>query len=42
MHFQVCADFDFTLTKFWVNGERAASCHKTIEDCALLPDSYHE
>ena len=38
---QVVADFDYTLTKFWLDGVRAASCHATIENCNLLPDAYH-
>ena len=36
------ADFDFTLTKFSLNGKRGCSCHKIIEDCGLLDKSYHQ
>ena len=35
-------DFDFTLTKFSnKKNQRLASCHKVIEDCGLLSDTYH-
>ena len=34
-------DFDFTLTKFSLQGKRGCSCHKIIEDCGLLDKSYH-
>ena len=36
------ADFDFTLTKFFLNGKRGCSCHKIIEDCGLLDKTYHQ
>ena len=35
-------DWDFTMTHFFLDGRRACSCHKAIEDCDLLPASYHE
>ena len=38
---KVITDFDFTLTKFWLNGKRGASTHKVLEDCGLLSPSYH-
>jgi HAD superfamily hydrolase (TIGR01544 family) len=38
---RVVSDFDFTMSKFLVNGKRGASCHKVIEDCGLLPEEYH-
>jgi HAD superfamily hydrolase (TIGR01544 family) len=37
----VVTDFDFTLSQFMLNGARGSSCHKVIEDCGLLQDSYH-
>ena len=37
----IVTDFDFTLTKFHLNGQRGASCHKVIEDCGLLNEDYH-
>jgi len=30
------------MTHFFLDGRRACSCHKAIEDCDLLPASYHE
>lgn len=38
---RVVSDFDFTMSKFLVDGRRGASCHKVIEDCGLLPADYH-
>lgn len=38
---QVVSDFDFTISKFLVNGSRGASCHRIIEDCGLLSEDYH-
>ncbi|GBG26307.1 7-methylguanosine phosphate-specific 5'-nucleotidase [Hondaea fermentalgiana] len=38
---RVVIDFDYTMTTFWVGEERGYSCHRTIEECGLLPDSYH-
>jgi cytosolic 5'-nucleotidase 3 len=38
----VVSDFDFTISKFMLNGNRAASCHKVIEDCGLLSPEYHD
>eukprot|EP01038_Epipyxis_sp_PR26KG_P011448 gene11448-15336_t len=35
-------DFDFTLSKFHMNGQRGASCHGVIEQCGLLGQKYHE
>lgn len=35
------ADFDFTMTKFWLNGRRGNSCHQVIGDCGLLSEEYH-
>jgi len=37
----VVTDFDFTLSRFMLNGARGSSCHKVIEDCGLLRDDYH-
>ncbi len=37
----IVSDFDFTMTQFWLNGKRGASCHKVIEDCGLLTEDYH-
>ena len=39
---QLLLDWDFTCTHFTLLGRRACSCHKTIEDCDLLPQPYHE
>lgn len=40
---QIVTDFDFTLTKFYqANMGRAFSCHKCIEDCGYLSESYHD
>lgn len=36
------ADFDFTLTKFWVNGRRGSSCHMVVSDSGLFSEEYHE
>lgn len=37
----IVSDFDFTLSKFFrTDGSRGYSCHKVMEDCALLPQSY--
>lgn len=38
---RIVSDFDFTMTKFYLNGKRGASCHKVIEDCGLLSEDYH-
>uniref|UniRef100_A0A7S2RNM4 5'-nucleotidase n=1 Tax=Mucochytrium quahogii TaxID=96639 RepID=A0A7S2RNM4_9STRA len=41
-HLRVVIDFDYTMTTFWdENGNRGHSCHAVLEDCGLLPDSYH-
>lgn len=37
----IVSDFDFTISKFKINGARGASCHKIIEDCGLLHTDYH-
>ncbi|XP_046444083.1 cytosolic 5'-nucleotidase 3-like [Daphnia pulex] len=37
---QVIADFDFTLTKFHVDGVRKLSCHGVVENYSKLPDHY--
>jgi len=37
------ADFDSTITTFWFDREKKRpgfSCHRTIEDCEMLPDEY--
>ncbi|TFJ86232.1 hypothetical protein NSK_002440 [Nannochloropsis salina CCMP1776] len=39
---QLLFDWDFTLTHFFLDGRRACSCHKAIEDCDLLSAAYHE
>jgi cytosolic 5'-nucleotidase 3 len=39
---QVVSDFDFTISKFNVNGSRGASCHRILEDCGLLSHDYHQ
>ncbi|CAM9219930.1 unnamed protein product [Laminaria digitata] len=39
---QVIADFDFTMTKFWVNGRRGHSCHQVIGESGLLSEEFHE
>jgi len=36
------ADFDFTMTKFWVKGRRGDSCHAVIDQSGLLAESFHE
>lgn len=36
------ADFDFTMTKFWVNGRRGDSCHAVIDQSGLLGESFHD
>eukprot|EP00049_Salpingoeca_infusionum_P026731 m.27595 g.27595 ORF g.27595 m.27595 type:complete len:279 (+) comp8948_c0_seq1:217-1053(+) len=42
-HFQVIADFDFTLTRFRLDdGERSNSCHAAIETCACMSKEYQE
>jgi len=38
----VVSDFDFTISKFYMNGVRGASCHKVIEDCGLMAKQYHD
>jgi 5'-nucleotidase len=38
---RVVSDFDFTMSKFLMNGKRGASCHRVIEDCGLLSPDYH-
>ena len=38
----VVADFDFTLTKFMLNGQRAYSCHRVLEECGKLGSDYHD
>lgn len=38
----IVSDFDFTISKFYMNGVRGASCHKVIEDCGLLAKEYHD
>lgn len=37
----IVSDFDFTISKFLIDGQRGASCHKIIEDCGLLHHEYH-
>eukprot|EP00752_Nemacystus_decipiens_P010952 g9733.t1 len=39
---QIISDFDFTMTKFWVNGRRGESCHAVIDESGLLAESFHE
>eukprot|EP00903_Cladosiphon_okamuranus_P010506 g9937.t1 len=39
---QIISDFDFTMTKFWVNGRRGDSCHAVIDNSGLLAESFHE
>jgi len=34
------ADFDATLTKYWVNGKKGFSCHRVAENCTSLPNWY--
>lgn len=36
------ADFDFTMTKFWVNDRRGDSCHAVIDESGLLAEGFHE
>ncbi|CAM9271226.1 unnamed protein product [Pylaiella littoralis] len=38
---QIISDFDFTLTKFWVNGRRGDSCHAVIDGSDLLAEDFH-
>lgn len=38
---QVISDFDMTLTKFRVNGERGMSSHGIIEHSHMLDEQYH-
>ncbi|XP_065887230.1 cytosolic 5'-nucleotidase 3-like [Dysidea avara] len=38
--FQVVADFDMTLTKYYVNGGRGCTCHAIAEDAGELPPSF--
>lgn len=35
------ADFDRTLTKFWVNGRMGYSCHMVIAESDLFSQEYH-
>jgi len=37
----VVTDFDYTLSKFWINGLRGSCCHKIMEDCGLLTDDIY-
>lgn len=37
----LATDFDFTMTKFWVNGRRGASCHMVISESGLLSEEFH-
>ena len=39
----IVTDFDFTLTKHSATkgGARLCSCHKVLEDCGLLSETYH-
>ena len=37
----VITDFDYTLSKFWINGHRGSCCHKIMEDCGLLSDDIY-
>jgi 5'-nucleotidase len=39
---QVISDFDMTLSKFWVNGERGMTTHAILETNTVLPLSYRE
>ncbi|CAB1098541.1 unnamed protein product [Ectocarpus sp. CCAP 1310/34] len=39
---QIISDFDFTLTKFWVNGKRGDSCHAVIDGSGLLGEGFHK
>ncbi|XP_074509140.1 cytosolic 5'-nucleotidase 3 isoform X2 [Sebastes fasciatus] len=39
---QIITDFDMTLSKFAVNGERCPSCHHIIENCNLIAEDCKE
>ncbi|XP_078344697.1 cytosolic 5'-nucleotidase 3-like isoform X2 [Oculina patagonica] len=39
---QVISDFDKTLTKFVINGEKGCTVYGVIESCKLFPESYRE
>ncbi|XP_020614946.1 cytosolic 5'-nucleotidase 3-like isoform X1 [Orbicella faveolata] len=39
---QVISDFDKTLTKFNINGEKGCTVYGVIESCKLFPESYRE
>lgn len=40
---KIVSDFDYTMTKFWIDGtKKASSCHKILEDCGLLTQEYHD
>lgn len=36
------ADFDYTMTKFWVNGRRGESCHAAIDESGLLGEGFQQ
>eukprot|EP00953_Heterococcus_sp_UTEX-ZZ885_P018459 10310-Heterococcus_DN1.PRE.1 len=38
---QAIVDFDYTLTRFHLNGKQGCSCHAVIGQCGLLTDAYH-
>lgn len=39
---KIVSDFDYTMTKFWIDGtKKGSSCHKIVEDCGLLSKEYH-
>lgn len=37
----VITDFDYTLSKFWIDDHRGSCCHKIMEDCGLLTDDIY-
>lgn len=39
---QVISDFDKTLTKFVINGEKGCTVYGVIDSCKLFPESYRE
>lgn len=37
----IITDFDYTLSKFSIDGNRGSCCHKVMEDCDLLTDDVY-